>query len=438
MGHSNHIKDEYQALLKRFDSTQVSMPEPQDPTAWKGWREVLEIVYTPEEALFASKMPVRPAGLHKVAERMGMSPEKAKTILDGMANKGIVMDLVNPRSGNTKYMLSPPVIGMFEFTFMRAHDMFPKKKLAQAMNSYMYDDPGFAMAVFGEETVLGRAMVREEHLAEEVRPDILQWERATELIENADQIGVTLCYCRHKKEHVGEACDAPKEICISLDGGADFLIRRKFARKSERSEAMELMHQAKELNLVQIADNVSNKPSYICNCCGCCCGQLSAINKYDLSAVNPSGFQPEIDNDDCNGCSRCSRACPITAISMEGVRVTGKAKNDLRPVVNLDRCIGCGVCVANCTKKKCMKMVRREEQPYVSRDAVERTIRMCLERGRLPHLLFDEGENRGARFLNRAIQILQKLPVSERVLASKQLHSRFLKRALGDMPNPQG
>jgi Pyruvate/2-oxoacid:ferredoxin oxidoreductase delta subunit len=435
MGHAGHLRQEYRALLKRFEASQVGLPEPTDPTAWKGWRDLLEIVFEPEEAAFASRMPVRPAKLEKVAARMGMTPKAAEPILDRLCDKGIVMDLVSPRTGKTKYMLSPPVIGFFEFSFMRAHDMFPKKELAEAMSAYKWGDPAFAMAVFGEETVLGRAMVREEYVAEEVLPDVLEWERVTELIMTADKIGVSLCYCRHQKQHLGQRCDAPEDVCMSLNGGADFVIRRGFGRKIDRSEAMERLHVAKEHNLVQIADNVRNKPSYICNCCACCCGQLTAINKYDLHGVNPSGFQPTFDDDKCKGCSRCSRACPITAISMKGVRQTATRKNDLRPEVDRDRCIGCGVCADVC-RKDAIDMERCDVQPYVSRDSVERVVRMALERGRLPHLLFDEGESRGARFLNRAVQVLQRMPGTKRALASEQVNSRFLRRILDQVPDP--
>jgi len=435
MGHAGHLREEYRALLKRFEASQVSLPEPKDPTAWKGWRDLLEIVFEPEEAAFASKMPVRPAKLEVVASRMGLAPREAERILDRLCDKGIVLDLVSPRTGRTKYMLSPPVVGFFEFSFMRAHDMFPKKELAEAMSAYKWKDPVFATAVFGEETVLGRAMVREEYVAEEVRPDVLDWERATELIMTANKIAVSLCYCRHQKRHLGQQCDAPEDICLSLNGGADFVIRRSFGRQIDRSDAMERLQVAKKHNLVQIADNVQNRPSYICNCCACCCGQLSAINKYDLDAVNPSGFQPEVDDDKCNGCSRCSRACPVTAIAMKGVRMTANRKNDLRPEIDLDRCIGCGLCADAC-RKDAIDMVRREVQPYVSRDSVERVVRMCLERGRLPHLLFDEGQSRGARFLNRAIQALQRLPGTQRALASEQVKSRFLRRILDRVDNP--
>ena len=55
--------------------------------------------------------------------------------------------------------------------------------------------------------------------------------RATSLIENARSVAVSICYCRHKAQHLGKVCDAPKEICLTLNAGADFVIRRKFGRR---------------------------------------------------------------------------------------------------------------------------------------------------------------------------------------------------------------
>ena len=39
-------------------------------------------------------------------------------------------------------------------------------------------------------------------------------ERATEVIETSQHMGVGMCYCRHKKEHLGKSCDkgAPTSI----------------------------------------------------------------------------------------------------------------------------------------------------------------------------------------------------------------------------------
>ena len=437
MGHMGQLKAEYRDLLTRLDAAPVGLPRPEDAKALQGWREILELFFTPEEAAIAARMPMKPAGPRTLAKRFQTSEAEIEARLEPLCDKGLVMDLVHPETGRKKYLLAPPVVGFFEFSMMRAHDMFPKREVAAAMDAYMKADPAFAREVFDGDTVLGRALVHEDRLAQEVLPDVLAWERATSLVEEAHTLGVSLCYCRHKAEHLGKDCDAPKEICLSLNGAADFVVRRGFGRGVETAEALELLFAAREAGLVQIADNVQSSPAYVCNCCGCCCGQLGAINDWDLAGVNPSGFEPRLDDDRCKGCSRCSRACPITALSMAGRRAPGKRKSDLRPEVDRDRCIGCGVCASSC-RQGALEMVRREDRPHVPVNSVEKAVRMALERGRLEHLVFDGGESQTHAFLNRVVGALTRLPIAQKVLASEQVRSRFVRQALGMVRDPLG
>jgi len=436
MGHMGELKAEYRELQERLDRGPVGYPRPEDEQALKGWRELLEILYTPEEAALGARMPMRPTKLATLATRFGTDPETLRGELDRLADKGLVMDIVSPRSGEARYLLAPPVVGFFEFAMMRAHDMFDKARVAEAMDAYLHGDATFATEVFGQETVIGRAMVHEDGLAGDV-PEVLDWERASRLIDEATSLGVSLCYCRHKAEHLGRACDAPQEICLSMNGGAEFLVRRGFGRPIERQQAHEILARARELGLVQIADNVRDVPSYLCNCCACCCGQLSAINEFGLRAVNPSGFDPVHDDARCSGCSRCSRACPITAISMVAVRQDNRRKNTLAPSMDLETCIGCGVCASACPKDA-IAMERNDRPRHVPLNTIERVVRTMLEKGRLADLLFDQGQSRGTAFLNQALSVLTGLPPAERLLASEQVRSRFVRHALSKTGAPRG
>jgi len=434
MGHLGDLKQEYRDLLKRLDAGTVSMPEPEDEGAREAWRKLLELYYTPEEAHIASRMPVRPSKLEVIAGRLGHDPETMRAKLEPMCDKGLVMDF-HTRSGKVRYMLSPPVIGFFEFSMMRAKDMYPKKELARALITYMHDDPAFAEQVFGGDTVVGRALVHEDQLEDGLSTEILDWERATSIIENATMIAVTNCYCRHKAEHLGHACDHPQETCLSFDIPADYFVRRGFSREITKDEALAIVTKARKAGLVQIGDNIRDHPTYICNCCSCCCGQLQAIQKYGLRAVNPSGYLPTLDDAVCKGCSRCARACPVGAISMAPVTEVKAGKNDMRPLIDPEVCIGCGVCATIC-RQDGLDMIEREERTYVPLNSVEKSVRMAIERGRLADLLFDEGQSRRFAFLNRAVDVLTRLPVAERALASEQVRSRFVRQALGMVRDP--
>jgi ferredoxin len=429
MGHLGRLKDEYRALVDRLARGPVALAEPAEAAAWEGWREILEILYTPEEADLASRLPVRPTSLEKLAGRLGRPEEELRARLEPMCDKGIVMDLVHPKTGKTSYLLSPPVVGFFEYSLMRAKDGIPKKRMAEALHAYTRGDPAFAREALGHETKLGRALVHETALADEPLPDVLAWERATEVVGGARAWAVSLCFCRHEAEHLGKRCDAPMDNCLSLNAGAEFVTRRGFGRAIDRSEALDLLARSRDAGLVQIADNVQARPTFVCNCCGCCCEQLRGINDWGLAAVNPSGFEPSREPARCAGCSRCARACPVAAIEMKPVREAGTRRNDLAPAFDLDRCIGCGVCADAC-RKGALRM-SRTERPRVPASAAEKAVRQALERGRLADLFLDGGGGLGSRFLRHALDVLVRLPPAERVLASEQVRSRFVAAALG-------
>ena len=436
MGHLGDLKEEYRALVERLDAAPVGLPEPTNVAARKGWQEILEILYTPEEAALASRLPTRPADLKKLSERLGMPPEPLKAKLDAMCDKGIVMDLVSRKGGKTYYFLSPPVVGFFEFSLMRLNDSkIPQKRLAQAMDAYLHGDEAFASQIFGGDTVIGRALVHETALDESSLPEVLDWEKAAAVLKKAKSLAVSHCYCRHKNQHLGKACDAPTENCLSLNAGADFVVRRKFGRAIDKEEALKILDASRSAGLVQIADNVMSRPTYICNCCGCCCGQLRAVNEFGYAAVNPSGFIASCDPNICTGCGRCARACPIAAVGMTASRKNAERKNSLRAVVDAERCLGCGVCADACGKDA-MRMARRAKQPKVPANMLERMLRMAMERGKLPDLLLDAGESRGHRFLLGALKILSRLPLADKALASEQMKSRFLAAALSRVKDP--
>jgi len=428
MGHLGRLKEEYRDLSRRLQDGTVALPEPDDERARRGWQEILEILFTPEEAALAARLPLRPASLDELSRRLGMAAPELARRLEPMCDKGVVMDLPNPRTGKVAYLLSPPVVGFFEFSLMRARDSIPKKRMAEALHAYTHFDDAFAREALGRETVIGRALVNETALADPL-PDVLDWQRATAVVGEARAWAVALCYCRHKSEHLGEACGAPVENCLSLNAGAEFAVRRRFSRAIERAEALDILESSRERGLVQIADNVQKRPTFVCNCCGCCCEQLQAVSRFGLQAVNPSGFAPKHDRARCNGCSRCARACPVGAIAMGPERLVATQKTTLRPTVDLERCIGCGVCAGAC-QRRAMRMDHGGRQARIPVNSVEKVVRQALERNQLADLLFDGGEGLGSRFLHDAVKALTSLPPAQKLLASEQVRSRFVRAAL--------
>jgi ferredoxin len=416
------------------------MVEPRDPAAKRAWREIMETLFSPDDAALASRLPVVPTTIADLARRTGKGERDLRARLEEMAGKGLVLDLHDARTGATTYMLAPPVVGFFELSMMRLDDGLPKARLARAYEAYMAGDSTFDEEVSGIPTVVSRTLVQETALYNDLASEVLDWERATSYVEKADCLAVTNCFCRHTATHLGTACDYPMETCMSLGVAARYLIRHGHARQIGREEGRELLEAAREHGLVHIADNVQRELSYICSCCACCCVELRSAQN-GMPVMQPSAFEPTVDGHRCTACGSCVRACPVQAISLvpQGAphRHADKATTPLISDVDLDRCIGCGVCVGACPQDS-LTMVRRLRVPHVPLNAVEYLTRRMLERGRLADLLVDGTAGRGPAFANAVLGAILSLPPAQKLLASEQVQSRFVEFALARHQPPAG
>ena len=416
------------------------MVEPQDPAAKRAWREILETLFSPDDAALAARLPIVPATITDLARRTGMDAGALRARLEAMAGKGLVLDLYDVRTGATTYMLAPPVVGFFELSMMRLNDGLPKARLARAYEAYMAGDSAFDEEVSGIPTLVSRTLVQETALYNDVASEVLDWERATSYVEKADSLAVTNCFCRHVAMHLGTACGYPMETCMSLGAAARYLIRHGLARQISREEGRELLEAAREHGLVHIADNVQRELSYICSCCACCCVELRSAQN-GMPVMQPSAFQPTVDGHRCTACGNCVRACPVQAISLvpQGARQrdADRATAPLISDVDLDRCLGCGVCVGVCLQDS-LTMVRRPRAPHVPLNAVEYLTRRMLERGSLADLLVDGTAGRGPAFANAVLGAILSLPPAQKLLANEQVQSRFVEFALARHQPPAG
>jgi len=417
---------------------------------------ILQMLFSEREAALVAQLPIRPFDAKKAARTWGMGEAEARGVLDGLASRAILMDMESP--GGTVYVLPPPMAGFFEFSMMRVRDDVDQKLLSELFYQYITVEDDFILSLFTNgETQLGRVFVNEPALIESeqrarstsavaARPRppapagpassaadgrlrVLDHERASEVIETTDHMGVGVCYCRHKAEHVGRACDAPKNICMTFGGTADSLIRHGYARRVDRSEGMDLLREAYDNNLVQFGENVQRSVAFICNCCGCCCEAMIAARRFGLlDPVHTTNFLPHVEDDRCNGCGKCVTVCPVEAMTLVSANDPHRPKRR-RAVLNAQICLGCGVCTRVCPTDG-LWLEARPERVVTPVDTLHRTVLMAIERGRLQDCIFDNRALFSHRAMAAVLGVILRLPPTKQVLATEQMRSRYLVRIL--------
>ncbi len=298
---------------------------------------LLEELFTPEEAALASQMPINPIPAADLAAEIGRDPGEVERMLEGMANKGLVLS--RERGGVNHYQLMQMVPGIFEYQFMKGEVNDRAKRLA-----HLFEDYSTVMSQAARE---GRATVNfpwarviavEAEIPASV--EIQPYDRVSHYIENSGYITLGTCYCRHHGELLGRPCDKPKDVCLFFGPSAKFIAERGFGRSISKEEALEVLDRAEKAGLIHCTSNTSKYIEFICNCCICHCGILQSIkNAARPSSRAISGFIMTVDEEKCMGCGDCIDRCPMEALSMQDDIVVRDA----------DRCIGCGLCVSTCT-----------------------------------------------------------------------------------------
>ncbi|WP_242337461.1 MULTISPECIES: 4Fe-4S dicluster domain-containing protein [Anaeromyxobacter] len=408
----------YERLTERLNRS------PQGAPPSRSLFEILRLLFSEREAELVSVLPLKPFTVAKAAAVWKTTEAEARKVLEALAARALLVDIEG--KDGFRYVLPPPMAGFFEFSMMRVRGDLDQKALAELFYQYLNVEEDFVRALFaGGETQLGRTFVNEEAVAEDDALHVLDYERASEVIRTARHRAVGLCYCRHKMQHLGRACDAPQDICMTFNVSAASLVRHGHARAVDVAEGLDLLQQARDRGLVQFGENVRESVNFICNCCGCCCEAMIAARKFAvMHPIHTTAFLPAVDERACNGCEKCVRACPVEALSAVSAN---DARHPKRTVARLDeeRCLGCGVCVRACTPGA-IALRPRARRRLTPLNGAHRAVLMAIERGKLQELVFDDRVLFSHRALAALLGVVLRLPPAKRLLATEQVRSRYL------------
>lgn len=407
-------KDGFKSLEERLN--RFPQGAPPSETLYK----ILEMLFSEEEAKLVAMLPVTAFPIKKAASLWHKPYGETAKILENLASRCILLDMEINKE--IYYILPPPMAGFIEFSMMRVRGDVDQKVLAELYHQYMNVEEDFVKELFtGTETKIIRTFVNESVLSTDQTVSILDYERATKVIETASHIGISMCYCRHKMLHIGQACDAPMDICMTFNTAAGSLIKHGYARKVDVSECKELLHKAYEHNLVQCGENVRDEVSFICNCCGCCCEALLAAKRFaSLKPIATTNYLPKVMTDTCTGCGICEKRCPVNVIQM----VSEPLK---RPKITEEICLGCGVCVRSCPSKA-MLLTSREKRILTPANTAHRAVLHAIDKGMLQDLIFDNQALLSHRVMAAILSAILKLPPVKQAMAKEQMRSVYLEK----------
>jgi len=411
----SHIssKEAYKSLEERINTFPQGAPPSE--TLYR----ILSLLFTEQEARLAAQLPIRPFSVKTASRIWNLDMQKAESILEKLAEKAILLDMDN--EGQKKYVLPPPMVGFFEFSLMRTRNDIDQKLLSELYYQYLNVEEDFIKDLFlGTETRFGKVFVYESVLSKSNQVEIMDYDRASSVIKDAKFISVSMCFCRHKMEHLGLSCDAPMETCMTFGTAAYSLNKHGYARSIEASEALEILHNSNEHNLVQCGENVRQDSSFLCNCCGCCCEGMLAVKSFGaLHPIQTTAFLPQIAGPNCSGCGRCASVCPIDAIEI----------TDKKAYINEEICLGCGICVRNCLSNS-IYLKKRDVEILTPVNTTHRIVLQAIEKGQLQELIFDKKALSNHRAMAAILSVILTLTPIKQAMASRQMKSVYLDRLL--------
>ena len=298
--------------------------------------ELVEALFTLQEAEVNNALPAKPATAGEIAAGMNRGEDEIRAILETMADRGLCKTWL--KNDVRVYSGEPFVPGIFEYQFMSGKITERSRKIAGLIHAYK---KAFNAAKGEVKMTFPTSRVITVDRTIEAGNTVHTYDQVWTYIEKNETIAVGTCYCRQAASLVGEDIhDMPLDVCMWFGSMAEYAIERLGARKMPKEDARRTLDRAEEAGLVHMSRNTTDNVNFICNCDRWHCEAINRVLTQSKPALFfNSGFQPLFDPDLCTACETCIERGPPEALTM--------GDNDV-PEVDLDRCFGCAVCATGC------------------------------------------------------------------------------------------
>ena len=312
--------------------------------------ETLKILITEEQAKFLLLFKKPSYNLDEIRSKTDLDDGSLNKMLQDLMYIGAISGIPSRSTGIMVYRLTPYFPGLLEFTLMRGEWGEKQKKIAKLSEKFTNEMIEMTqknyeqmMAILEKAPAIDRVIPIEEEI--ETREEaIVPFEEISKIIEKAETIGVQVCYCRHRKDLLGEPCKKTenRKNCLSFGRAAEFTISQGFSERISKEEAMKILKECEDEGLVHKAFHAKLDPNReidgFCNCCKCCCGTFDIHYAGAIPIMDLTSYLAIINEEACVGCGTCVENCSAEAIQLI----------DSVASVNENRCIGCGVCAHLC------------------------------------------------------------------------------------------
>jgi len=311
--------------------------------------EILQLLYSPHEAHLALSLPLVTRGrvtLEELVASSDATEPEVRATLDGMMAKGLVLG-----SGRDDQYRS-----LWDFFFLLTDVAFaqlsgtPLQKELGRLREDLWS-AGWSHEIFASAYPFVRVLPYEEQV--DKAENVLPFERATAILEEADAIALTSSACHVAALQTDipslSSCDHTAGGYFCFNASAHYFVRHRGARYLQLTEAKAILAASAQSGLVLTAMNQREKVPNICLCCPVCCIHFRELREAgNAAALGKSGFTPQFTPSACGDCRVCIESCPTSAlIPLSNVSKEGEPE---RPAVGLleERCVGCGLCAAVC------------------------------------------------------------------------------------------
>jgi electron transport complex protein RnfB len=380
--------DPYEKILDNMREYPTGIPT-HDGEVSEAFRAYIKTLFTPEEALIAAHLGIKPVsggkiaqkvGLRlanirviqkiakqvsaaKIAKKIGKDRKETMKILEDMVDKGIIQDI-----GGYSHFLTVAHLLNIGFKYPKALERLGVKG-AELYQQFFIKEKYYKRYQSSDAgTPMTRIIPIEKSI--DYRSSIRNSEEIHRILDQCPEpIVATDCPCRKRVDILGiRECKDKYPIhdsCFQIGAFGEYFLRRGQGKKLEREEAHQLVDRYAQMGLVFTTENTKDRNRFIiCCCCECCCSLLRGMTRFEEKnevCSAKANYIAEVNPELCKGCSLCVERCKFHAVTVENKKAS----------VNHEKCYGCGVCAVTCPGNAVK--LHRTERCSIFADAIELT-----------------------------------------------------------------